>query len=184
MKLLRHSSIIVFFTIFFLSGWSEAQSQPSTAGAKGGYTDLGIKTGVFLPSQIPGVRETLSFWGIKFGHSVSQTLSLEYDLDIANAKGINYYLAYFSLRHEFTVGGVLPLFTLLGVDGHYYKRVDSYGEITGNRTEYDYKLATGWHIGVGTETLVYGDILLRADFRMGFSPGRQLSVAIGGIYRF
>ncbi len=184
MKLWTHTPILVFFTILLLGNSSRSQTPPTNNGGGSSYTDIGVKTGALLPSGIEGVRETLPMWGMRLGHSVSPTLALEYDLDIAHAKGIKYFLGYFSLRHEFTVGNALPLFALIGVDAHYYKRRDSYGEITGNRTEYDYKFSTGWHLGVGTETLVYGNLLVRADFRMGFSPGRQLSVSISGVYRF
>ncbi len=118
------------------------------------------------------------------GHNLSQSLSVEYDLDMANAKGVTYFLGYISLRHDFVVGDVLPLFFTLGLDAHYFKRRDSYGEITGRRTEYDYRFTSGWHMGFGTETVVYGNILFRTDFRMGMSPGRQLIVSIAGVYRF
>ena len=42
----------------------------------------------------------------------------------------------------------------------------------------------GWHLGFGTETQVYGNVHFRTDFRMGFSPGRQLIVSVGLVYRF
>lgn len=162
-----------------------AQTSPVQAQANGaGYWDLGIKTGSFLPYEIQGVRDLIPFWGMRLGHTVSETLRLEYDLDIAHAKGVQYFNGYFSLRHDFVVGNVLPLFFNIGVDGHYYKRKDAYGAITSNRTEYPWKFATGWHAGVGAETLVYGDLFFRTDVRMGFSPGRQLSVSIGGVYHF
>lgn len=184
MNKIRLLPFLAFLSIFFLCFTSQAQTNPSGTSSTTGYTILGAKTGALLPSGIEGVRETLPMWGLKFGHSIGDTLSLEYDIDIANAKGINYYLAYFSLRHEFTIGDALPLFALIGVDAHYFKRRDSYGEITGTRREYDFRFSTGWHLGVGTETKVYGNLYGRADFRMGFSPGRQLVVTIGGVYRF
>ncbi len=171
--------------LFFVTPISWGQTQGPAPQASGqGYFDLGVKTGSFLPYDIEGVRELLPVWGIKMGHDVSRTLALEYDLDIANAKGVQYFLAYFSLRHDFVVGDVLPLFFTLGVDAHYYKRKDTYGEITGRLTEYSHQFSTGWHLGFGTETLVYGDIFFRTDFRMGFSPGRQLLVSLAGVYRF
>ena len=178
----------VLFIFIVQSGltfqWAKAQTNQTAQASTPGYFDLGIKTGSFLPYDIEGVRDLLPIWGIKLGHDVSRTLSLEYDIDIAHAKGVQYFLGYFSLRHDFVVGNAIPLFSTLGVDAHYYKRRDSYGEITGRRTEYDYQFSGGWHLGFGTETVVYGDILFRADFRMGFSPGRQLVVAITGVYRF
>jgi opacity protein-like surface antigen len=177
------SPFLAFLSIFFLCGLSRAQSNTNTNTGQN-TTFLGAKTGALLPSGIEGVRETLPMWGLKFGHAIGETLSLEYDVDAANAKGINYYLAYFSLRHDFTIGDALPLFALIGVDAHYFKRRDSYGEITGTRREYDFRFSSGWHLGVGTETKVYGNLYGRADFRMGFSPGRQLVVTIGGVYRF
>lgn len=158
-------------------------AQNNTAQA-GGYFDLGIKSGSFLPYGIEGVRDLLPMWGIKLGHSVSDTLALEYDIDMAHAKGVSYFLGYFSLRHDFAIGKALPAFFLLGVDAHFYKRRDSYGEITGRLTEYDFQFSSGWHLGFGTETVIYGDILFRSDFRMGFSPGRQLVVSLAGVYRF
>lgn len=183
---IRFQFIFIATVLTCQVSWGQANRNNTTAQAANpnGYFDLGIKTGSFLPYDIQGVRELLPMWGIKMGHDVSRTLSLEYDLDIAHAKGVRYFLAYFSLRHDFLVGDVLPLFFTLGVDGHYYKRVDTYGEITGNLTEYDYQFSSGWHMGFGTETTVYGDLLFRTDFRMGFSPGRQLVVSIAGVYRW
>ncbi len=183
----RHPSrtLLFFLPLLFCcqTGW--AQNQNSTPQSNGnGYFDLGLKTGSFLPYDIEGVRELLPMWGIKMGHDVSRSLSFEYDIDIANAKGVKYYMAYFSLRHDFVIGNVLPLYFLLGADAHYYKRKDTYGEITGRLTEYDFQFSSGWHVGFGTETAIYGDILFRTDFRMGFSPGRQLVVSLGGVYRF
>lgn len=183
----RHRYFVIIFISLLLAwpAWSQA-GKKSTAQSSNpdGYFDIAIKTGSFLPYDIEGVRELLPIWGIKMGHSVSRTLSLEYDLDIGNAKGVKYFLGYVSLRHDFVVGDVLPLFFTLGVDAHFYKRQDSYGEITGRRTEYDYRFSTGWHMGFGTETVIYGDILFRTDFRLGLSPGRQLVVALAGVYRF
>lgn len=153
-------------------------------GSSSGYFDLGIKTGSLLPYDIEGVRDLLPMWGLMMGHPISSSLSMEYDTLFANAKGVKYYILSLSFRHDFVVGNVLPLFFLLGVDGHYYKRRDSYGEITGNRTEYDFQGSGGWHLGFGTETLIYGNIHFRTDFKMGFSPGRQLIVSIGTVYRF
>jgi len=161
-----------------------SQAQEASSGNANSYFDLGLKTGSFLPYGIEGVRELLPIWGLKVGHSVSRTLALEYDLDIASAKGVSYYLAYFSLRHDFVVGNALPLFVLIGVDAHYFKRKSSIGSVTGTVTDFDYRLSTGWHAGFGTETLIYGDLFFRTDVRMGFSPGRQLTATLGVIYRF
>ncbi len=163
---------------------ASAQAQENATARSTGYVDLGIKTGSFLPYEIEGVTEVLPFWGIKIGHTVSSTLALEYDLDIAHAKGVTYLLGYFSLRHDFVVGQVLPLFFLIGADAHYFKKKDSPDPVSGLVIEHPWKFFGGWHAGVGTETVIYGDIWLRADVRMGFSPGRQLSVALTGIYRF
>lgn len=178
-------SLILLFVLHIPAvGWTQQAATPPRDANPNGYFDLGIKTGSFLPYDIEGVRDLLPIWGIKMGHSVSRTLSLEYDIDVAHAKGVSYYLGYFSLRHDFVVGQVLPLFFLVGVDAHYYKRIDSYGEITNTRREYPWQFSTGWHMGFGTETVIYGDLLFRADFRLGLSPGRQLTVSLGGIYRF
>lgn len=176
----------VSFSCLFLSSHSYAQTpgQAQTQANGAGYWDLGIKTGSFLPYEIQGVRDLLPMWGFRVGHTVSSTLRLEYDVDIAHAKGVQYFLGYFSLRHDFVVGNVLPLFFNIGVDGHYYKRKDAYGRITNNLTEYDWRLATGWHAGVGSESNVYGDLFFRCDVRMGFSPGRQLTASLSGVYRF
>lgn len=177
--------IILLCSVIFTTP-SLAQEDKTTAQASNpnGYFDLGVKTGSLLPYDIEGVRDLIAIWGIKMGHNLSQSLSVEYDLDMANAKGVTYFLGYISLRHDFVVGDVLPLFFTLGLDAHYFKRRDSYGEITGRRTEYDYRFTSGWHMGFGTETVVYGNILFRTDFRMGMSPGRQLIVSIAGVYRF
>lgn len=178
---------LVFFTFTTLLGFN-AYGQNNNNGASSqsgaGYFDLAVKTGSLLPYDIEGVRDLLPMWGMKIGHDVSKSLSFEYDIDMANAKGVTYYLAYWSLRHDFVVGDVLPVFFLLGLDAHYYKRRDSYGNITGQRTEYDFQFNSGWHMGVGTETLIYGNIWFRADFRLGISPGRQLVTALAGVYRF
>jgi hypothetical protein len=159
-------------------------SQQQNADNPNQYFAVGLKTGSFLPYGIEGVRELLPMWGLRLGHSLSRTFSMEYNLDMANAKGVNYNLAYLSFRTDFNIGQVLPLFVIAGVDAHYYKRRDSYGSITGRLTEYDYQFSTGWHLGFGNETLIFGDLYLRSDVRMGFSPGRQLSVALGMMYRF
>ena len=164
-----------------------AQNPPNTATPQNtypSYFDFGFKTGSLLPYDIAGVRELLPMWGIKMGHPISSSLGLEYDIDMANAKGVTYYLAYLSVRHDFVIGDILPLFFLIGVDAHYYKRRDTYGEITGNLTEYPFEFSGGWHLGFGTETQVYGNVHFRTDFRMGFSPGRQLIVSVGLVYRF
>jgi hypothetical protein len=156
-----------------------------SAKTRPSYFDLGVKTGSFLPSRIPGVTNLLPLFGIKIAHSVSPTLSLEYDIDMANAKGVRYYNGYFSLRNDFLIGDTIPLFFLIGVDAHYFKRADSYTNITNQLDEeFSYRLMSGWHMGVGGETQIYGDIYFRADVKMGFSPGRQLTVAVSGIYRF
>ncbi len=174
----------IFLFITFIALPSPSFAQEAGAGNPNSYFDLGLKTGSFLPYGIEGVRELLPIWGVRLGHSVSPTLALEYDLDIAHAKGVSYYLAYFSLRHDFVVGDALPLFVLIGVDAHYYKRKSTIGSVTGTVTDFDYRLSTGWHTGFGTETLIYGDLYFRGDVRMGFSPGRQLSANLGITYRF
>lgn len=162
-----------------------ANAQDAATGSSTGHFDLGVKTGSFLPYEVAGVRELLPIVGFKIGHSVSPTMALEYDIDIANAKGATYYLAYFSLRHDFAVGNVLPMFFLIGVDAHYFKGPAVYGDISGELIlEREFQFSGGWHVSVGSETLVYGDIWIRADVRMGFSPGRQLTVSFAGIYRF
>ncbi len=153
------------------------------------YFDLGVKTGSFLPYEIEGVTEVLPFWGIKLGHTVSPTLGIEYDIDIAHAKGVTYLLGYASLRHDFVVGKVLPLFLLIGLDAHYFKKKDDFVPDTFDPAnsvvvDHPWKFFGGWHVGIGSETVIYGDLWIRADVRMGFSPGRQLSVSLTGIYRF
>jgi opacity protein-like surface antigen len=175
--------LVVFLFCISTSPLALGQANQGESSA-GGHFDLGLKTGSFLPFGIEGVRDLLPLWGLKFGHDIGRTLSLEYDFDMANAKGVTYYLGYFSLRHDFTMQSFLPLFFLIGVDAHYYKRRDTYGEITGRRTEYDFRFSTGWHLGFGSETKVYEHLFFRADFRMGFSPGRQLVVALSAVYRF
>lgn len=146
--------------------------------------DVGLKMGSFLPYGIEGVRELLPMWGVRFGHSIGKNLALEYDLDMANAKGVSYYNPYISLRTDFAIGGILPVFTMIGIDGHYYKRADAYGEITGTRFEFDYQSTAGWHIGFGSQAHLFDQFYLRSDVRMGFGPGQQVTVSIGGIYRF
>lgn len=173
--------IVIAFTLMANLGFAQDQGSSSSDGR----FDLGIKTGSFLPYEVPGVAELLPMAGVKISHSVSSTMGLEYDIDFANAKGTTYYLAYFSLRHDFAVGNVLPMFFLLGVDLHYYKGADVYGSLSNSFLyEQEFRFSGGWHASVGSETLVYGDIWMRADVRMGFSPGRQLSVSFAGIYRF
>src|SRR5690606_8746979 len=171
MGLLLRVPLLFFIVHFSQIGSAVAQEDSSNYES---YCDLGLKTGSYLPSKIGGVTELLPIWGLKMGHPVSSTLIFEYDFDFAHAKGVQYILGYFSLRHNFTIGKTLPLFFLIGADLHYYKRKDVIGNITGNVTEFDWKFASGWHIGVGGETMIYGDIFGRADIRMGFSPGRQL----------
>lgn len=166
--------------------WVQAQAQDAQAednSSGRSYFDLGLKTGSFLPYGIEGVRELLPMWGVRLGHPVSETLAFEYDVDIAYAKGVQYFLGYLSLRHDFAVGRVLPLFFNIGFDAHYYKRADTYGEITGRRTEYPFKFSSGWHLGFGSETQIYHDFYFRADVRLGLSPSRQLTVSIGITYR-
>ena len=179
MSYLQRLSIIL--VILTLSHHCLAQQNQTNSSA--GYTsyfDLGLKAGSFLPSKITGVRDILPLWGVKMGHPVSQELALEYDIDMAMAKGVTYYMAYLSLRHDFAVGDAIPLFVLVGFDGHYYKRKNTL--IT--QTEFPFKFSTGWHIGVGGEAQIYRDLLARIDFRMGFSPGRQMTMTFGVIFRY
>lgn len=180
MKQALHLLFILMVFCSSLRAWTQDAPQSSAKS----YFDIGIKTGSFLPYEIQGVTELLPFFGVKLAHSVSQTLGLEYDIDMAHAKGVQYFNGYFSLRHDFSVGNVVPMIFLLGVDGHYYKRAPIIGSITGQVTEFDYQFSTGWHAGFGSETVVYGDIWIRGDVKMGFSPGRHLTVSIIGIYRF
>lgn len=177
--------IVLFFILSLTTPIAFAQNtSSSTSGANTSYFDLGIKTGSFLPYDIDGVTELLPFWGLRFGHTISETLGFEYDLDFANAKGTSYYLGYFSLRHDFVVGRVLPTFLLLGIDGHYFRKPDTQDPFSGVITASPWRFMGGWHAGIGTETVIYGDLWFRADVRMGFSPGRQLSASLGGVYRF
>lgn len=180
MKSTALKCLLILITTLSTTAWAQEQA----SGSSQGYFDIGVKTGSFLPYDIPGVREVLPIFGVKLGHSVSETMGLEYDLDAANAKGAKYYNAYFSLRHNFAVGNVIPLFFLIGVDIHRYKRAPTYGSITNTITEYDFQTTSGWHVAFGSETIIYGDIWFRSDVRMGFSPGRQLTVSFSGIYRF
>jgi len=162
---------------FSQSGLAQENSQASTYY-------LNVKTGSFLPYDIEGVRDLLPFWGVRFGHGLTPTLALEYSIDMARAKGVTYNLGSISLRHDFDIANVLPLFILAGLDAHYYKRADAIGEISGDVTSFPSVLTTGWHMGFGTETLIYGAIYFRSDVRFGFSPGRQLNVSLGLTYRF
>lgn len=159
---------------------SEAQANNNGAG----HFDVGFKVGSLLPYGIEGVRELLPIWGVKVSHSMGKNLAFEYDLDIANAKGVTYYQPYFSLRTDFSIGGVLPVFGLIGVDGHYYKRADAYGEVSGRRFEFDYRFTAGWHLGFGSQAHLFQDFYLRSDVRMGFGPGQQVTISMGGLYRF
>ena len=179
---LRHRFFLLIILLSLCFPISSFAQQ--TASEYESYFDLGLKTGSYLPSKITGVTDLLPIWGVKMGHPVSQTLVFEYDFDFAHAKGVEYMLGYFSLRHNFTIGRALPLFFLIGADIHYYKRKDSVTNITMTVIEHDWKFASGWHIGVGGETMVYGDIFGRADIRMGFSPGRQLTATLGAGIRF
>lgn len=182
---MRVTSLLFLLSTLFSVAPALAQTPPTPQQANGrSYFDFGFKTGSFLPNDIAGVRELLPIWGVKMGHPISESLSMEYDVDFANAKGVTYYLAYLSLRHDFALGKILPMFFLIGVDGHYYKRIDTYGEITGNLTEYPFQFTGGWHLGFGTETEIYGDLLFRTDFRMGFGPGTQLVVSVAIVNRF
>ena len=169
-----------FFTIFLLSVSPSHAQEGESSGGYPFYFDLGLKTGTFLPSKINGVRDILPIWGVKMGHPISQELALEYDVDFANAKGVTYFLGYLSLRHNFAVGDAIPLFVLVGFDGHYYKRKNSLI----SQTEHPFKLSTGWHVGVGGEAEIYRDLLARIDFRMGFSPGRQMTMTFGVVFRW
>ena len=100
-----------------------------TNGVNTGNTDsgrvpiyyLGFKLGSFLPFDIVGVRDLLPVGGIKFGHSYSENVRIEYDLDGANAKGVSYYNFYLSIRYNFSILDALPLFFTFGGDVHYYK---------------------------------------------------------------
>ena len=166
--------------IFLILSWHPKGFAQDSGSGYSSYFDLGLKTGTLLPSKINGVRDLLPLWGVKMGHPISQELALEYDIDIAHAKGVSYFLGYVSLRHDFAVGDTIPLFFLVGFDGHYYKRKSTL--IT--QTEFPFKFSTGWHVGVGGEAVIYKDLLARIDFRMGFSPGRQMTMAFGVVFRW
>ena len=165
---------------------NRAHAQETTGGGGGAtrsYFDIGAKSGSLLPYGIEGVRDLLPMWGIRLGHPVSQSMAIEYDVDAAIGKGVTYYLGYISLRYDFSVASVIPIYMTIGFDGHYFKRKDSVGEITGNITEFDFRFTTGWHLGFGSETQVVGDLYFRADVRLGSGPGRQLSANLGFVFR-
>lgn len=179
---LRISSLAIVLLLFIQNPY--AQAQVAQNAQTSGQSYVNIRTGSFLPYDIDGVRDLLPIWGVRFGHGLTPSLALEYSIDMARAKGVVYNLGSISLRHDFDIKDVLPLFVLFGFDAHYYKRADSVGEISGDLTSYPFVLTTGWHAGFGTETLIYGSIYFRSDVRFGFSPGRQLNVSLGLTYRF
>ena len=171
--------LITLLSFFWLSPVCLGQSNSSEGGAT--YT-LSLSTGSLLPYGIEGVRELLPIWGMRFGHSIGDNMSFEYNLMAANAKGVSYYIGYVSWRTDFEIENSLPLFFLIGGDAHFYKRRDTYGEITGNLTEYDFRFASGWHLGFGSETKLSESLRARTDFRLGLGPGTQLIVTLGLIY--
>ncbi|MCB0378598.1 MAG: hypothetical protein KDD33_08910 [Bdellovibrionales bacterium] len=175
---LRPLCLILFWLSLPLPALSQ-QEAPAASASYPFYYDIGVKAGSFLPYDIPGVRDLLPMWGIKFGHPISKGLIFEYDFDFAHAKEVSYNLGYFSIRHNFMIGKVIPLHFLFGADVHHYKRKPT--SLT--HTEFPWKVTTGWHAGVGGETQIYADLIGRMDFRMGFGPGRQLSILFSLILR-
>jgi len=129
--------------------------------------DIGAKVGAFLPYDIVGVRNLLQNWGVRIGHTVGPRLHLEYNVDVADTKGVQFYSGYVSLRYNFNVLGTLPLHAIFGGDVHHYKRINT--RVT--NTSFPFETVIGYHIGFGAEYNLFSGIYARSDIRMGFRPG-------------
>jgi|GEM_PF-1951957 len=142
--------------------------------------DIGAKVGSFLPYGIVGVRNLLQNWGVRLGHSIGPRLRLEYSGDFADQKGVKFYSAYASLRYNFRVLDTLPMYALFGGDVHHYKRINTRVQ----NLSFPFETVAGYHVGLGAEYNLFSGIFARADVRMGFRPGRQVSANIGLSWRF
>jgi len=175
--------LLFLITLVFNSQIGWAQTPPpagSGSTSSQSFYDLGLKAGSFLPYDIVGVRELLPIASFVFGHGLSSTTRLEYHLSAANAKGITYYNGALSVRYDFKVLETLPLFFLIGLDAHVYKRKNT--SVT--NSEFPFRTVTGWHTGVGGEANIFSDVFFRIDVKLGFSPGRQMLLTGGLILRF
>lgn len=174
---MRRIAILILFSAF------SASAQSPTAGSEGGPStpmnwSMGAFTGPLLPSRIHNVDEQIPFWGLKLAHD-SIFGRIEYDADFANAKGISMNLFYISLKNDWNVANAFTVHSLLGFDVIRYKPRPEDDE-----TENPWSTTGGWHIGAGSEYDITKKVSFRTDFRLGFGPGRQLTLNLGFMYKF
>lgn len=175
--------------ILFMSSpkaWAQSYAAPGTLAAGNDQSirkttyDLGVKVGAFLPYGIVGVRELLPNWGLRFGHTIAPHFFLEYNADFANDKEVQFYSGYISLRINFRVLDALAMHGFFGGDIHHYQRVPTLVQ----RITFPFETVFGYHVGMGAQYQLFGNLFARADVRMGFEPGRQVSTNISLFWRF
>lgn len=168
--------LVLLFGFIFFSVQSEALD--GLVYKNPGTWDVSVTAGKLLPYDIVGVRDTYPGWGIAFSHPhfVSQ---MEYQFLVFKGNQVTYYNANASLRIDYQLYETLDGFFSVGFDGHYYQRKP-------NRTtsEFDFKYTSGFHTGFGFLWPLGPKLNLRADFRFGFGPGRNLYTGLGLQYTF
>lgn len=131
--------------------------------------DFFVFAGTLLPSR-NGLLESVPGWGLRVSQpSAKGVFEIGFFSGIGN--GIVYRSAMLDYRMDLLVESVSAHF-LLGFHG------DQFSSQTASS-----RFAGGWHYGGGITMDVAGPILLRFDFRHRFSPGQEVEVMLGIVWR-
>lgn len=140
--------------------------------------EMALVPGTLLPFGVVGVRDKYPMLGFYYSNKAFTAPKYEIGLFSANANQVTFYTASLSYKIDVNMYDALQAFVNFGLDAHYYKRKP------GTFTEYPFVATGGAHLGFGTYHELTKDLLIRADFKFNFGPGKTFFAGIGLVTRW
>lgn len=131
--------------------------------------DFFLSAGTLLPSK-SGLLESVPGWSLRISQPTGKGV-FEVGFFSGLGNGIVYRSGMLDYRMDLSIETVSAHF-LIGLHGDQFS-----SEAASNR------FAGGWHYGGGITLELAGPILLRFDFRHRFSPGQEVEVMLGMVWR-
>lgn len=177
MRILRHLCTLIWGISLFAGLPARAQQEDDKKDILTPAYILNAHLGTFLPNQINGVTEVLPMWS--FGYGIpSRKGFLEFGADLANAKGLSYYIAHVGYRGDFQVEDLL-ITADLGVDVHFYKQMDTIDPNTGLNAQSPFSVYGGGHISGGLLAHIGDQLWFKGIMKFNINPGASLYVGFG-----
>lgn len=152
-------------------GQAEGGGAEEEAGPPGNW-EAGLHLGTLLPNQIGGVSEIMGLGGVRVGNRIAQRGWLEGGFLTGNESGQKWRNIHGGVRMD------IPVENLIGIAGVGLDIVQYSGPGRSSTINF------GGHLNLGIQAALGGNILLRTDMKFGFSPGTQLYIGFGLVWRF